>query len=370
MFKESSMAKYTVVIAGSTSHTRLCAESLRNNPDFEIVSVVTPLPKPVGRKQEITPNPLHQFAVDHEIPVVLVDKKIDLQVRKELESELESRTQAASSPQDKTDQTHPEKKPPAVTRPDFLLVVDFGYFVPNWLLAFPKTAPINIHPSSLPKWRGSSPGQFVLLYGESESSVSVIVMNDLLDQGDIVTQLPFAVDPNWTQTEYYNAGFALVAAELPEILKKLAQGQITPQPQPLDSPTPTASRFTKQDGFVPWELVKAAMEGKEVDTVSVVRTFIGTTSDRESSENVANASLSPILAAALNSHTSVASFTFHATKALAPWPGVWTVIPTESGEQRMKILSTVLENEVLRLDRVQVAGKQAAQWQEVKNIIK
>jgi methionyl-tRNA formyltransferase len=71
-----------------------------------------------------------------------------------------------------------------------LLVVDFGYLIPTWLLQLPAIAPLNIHPSELPKWRGSSPGQFALLFKNlgretTQTAVTLMVMNEGLDQDQL-----------------------------------------------------------------------------------------------------------------------------------------------------------------------------------------
>ena len=113
---------YSVWIAGTTTRTVSCALALLKDPRFEIHLIITPTPKPVGREQQITPNPLHQFATEHQLPVELVQRKIDQQLQEKLQ---------------------------AHARPDFLLVVDFGYIVPQWLLDLPIIAPLNVHPSTL-----------------------------------------------------------------------------------------------------------------------------------------------------------------------------------------------------------------------------
>ncbi len=175
----------TVVIAGSTHHTLLCAESLLANDAFHIMGIITPVPKPAGRKKEIKKNPLHAFAEKNAIPTILIEKKIGEHVHLQLQTEWE--------------------------RPDILLVVDFGFLVPPWLLSWPRIAPINIHPSNLPKFRGSSPGQFVLLFGEKTSAVTLIRMDEKLDHGPIVTKVFFDVAPSWTAPTYYAHAFALIA---------------------------------------------------------------------------------------------------------------------------------------------------------------
>jgi methionyl-tRNA formyltransferase len=313
---------FSVVIAGSTHHTRMCAQSLFESSECVITGVLTPIPKPIGREQIVTPNPLHTFAQKNNIPSVLISQKIDDLMQAELQK---------------------------IEKPDFLLVVDFGYMVPNWLLEWPNIKPVNIHPSLLPRWRGSSPGQFCLLYGERETAVSVITVTEKLDQGDIIAQLPFVTEENWTQTEYYNHAFSLVSTQLPTILVDFAEHRVA-TPQPEHSPTPIAGRFKKEDSFIPWEVLKLAQS---------TDTYIAKNNDKPA--------LSTVLAAALQQHGSLAQLIHHATYAFQPWPGLWTLVPTTKGEKRMKILQTEVENNQLVITQAQIEGKTPASWNEIKN---
>jgi methionyl-tRNA formyltransferase len=294
---------YSVAIAGTTSKTLLCAQALWQHPQFEISLVITPAAKAVGREQIITPNPLQKFADSNQISTVLIKNIVDEQVKKEIKS---------------------------FERPDFLLVVDFGYLIPQWLLDYPQIMPLNIHPSDLPKWRGSSPGQLVLKNGEATSAVSLIKMTTEFDQGPIVWQKEFVVGKDWTQTEYYQHSFKLAVSELPQIMIKLADKQITPTPQPATSPTPIASKLTKQDAFVDWKILKKAIDGDQQLALDLER----------------------------------------ATRAYSPWPLLWTEIPTSKGPRRMQIITTFLDQEGrLTLNKVKVAGLAIKPYREIKNII-
>lgn len=310
----------SVAVAGTTERTVECASALLNDPRFKLEWVLTPAPKPVGRKQEITANPLHTFASTNQIETILIEKKIDEEIHQNIQTL------------------------PAI---DFLLVVDFGYIVPEWLLATPRKAPVNIHPSALPRWRGSSPGQFVILYGEKNSAVSVIVMNDKLDQGDIIAQIPFVVQNTWDQFRYYQESFALISQQLPEILAKFYDGAISTQTQPLESPTATATRLNREDGFIPWEVLSLALEG----------------------QNATQPKIASVLQEAASAHSSLASLLCAACKAFYPWPGVWTKVMTHKGEQRMKILNCRVSEDksTLILETVQLEGKESASWKQVQS---
>ncbi len=295
---------YSIAIAGTTDRTKLCAETLLEHPSFEVSFIITPDAKPIGRQQLLTSNPLKKFADSNQIPTVLIKNKIDESIKNKIL---------------------------AHKKPNFLLVVDFGYLVPEWLLDLPQIMSLNIHPSALPKWRGSSPGQFVLLSGDTASAVSIIQMTTQFDQGPIVWQEEFEVDQNWTQTEYYKHSFQLATQSLTNVILKLAEKKITPIPQPITSPTPVAKKINKNDAFIEWGEVKAAI-----------------TSDKNGALQIERAS-----------------------RAYSPWPLLWTQIQTSKGQRRMQIISAELNKlGLLNLEKVKIEGMAIKPWQEVKNVIR
>ena len=327
------MKKLKIAIAGSTTYTRQMAETLFDNKNFEIASIITPSPKRIGRKQLLISNPLDNFAQENKIESFYIENKIE---KEKLLPQLEKQTI------------------------DFLLVVDFGYFIPSWLLKIPKIAPLNIHPSALPKWRGSSPGQFALLFqdyenfGGENSAVTLMEMNNKLDQGPIIYQEFFKISDNWDQTDYYQAAFDLMAQVLVEKILDFAKNG-KKDIQPKDSPTPTAGRIKKEDLFLEWEIIKQLISDK---TKKV---------ELKKSEN--------LLESILVNHNfcknkiDQVNFVKNASKAFHQWPNLWTIVPTVKGEKRMKILSAYREDNNLVLDLVQIEGKNSCLWREVKNFI-
>ncbi len=73
---------------------------------------------------------------------------------------------------------------------DFVVVSAYGKIIPQWLLEHPNKLPINIHFSLLPKYRGASPIQSVLISGEFETGISFMKMNERMDEGDIIKHSP------------------------------------------------------------------------------------------------------------------------------------------------------------------------------------
>lgn len=313
---------YSIVVAGTTKNTVLCAQALQQDSRFTITGIITPEPKPIGRKQVLTKNPLHLFATEEKLPVTQVQRKIDQDIKTSLEAQNND-------------------------RPDLLLVVDFGYIIPNWLLAWPKLASLNIHPSELPKWRGSSPGQFAILYGEKTSAVTLMIMNDQLDQGPILTQHSFSISNTWNHQDYYNHSFELITHTLANDVASFVDGSITPKEQSKNTPTPIAGRLSKEDAFVDWDNLLKALNGNDVASIK-----------------------SPLLEKAKKTHPSFAELIIHAARAFDPWPQLWTTVPTTKGPRRMKILTARTENGALVLEKVHIASQQPANWNQVKNIVK
>lgn len=366
-----------VAIAGSTAHTTMCAQALVKSGRFQIPWILTPSPKKIGRKQILKKNPLHQFADQHQIPVISIDKKIDQATKHTLLSPVLDIDSAKRVHE--TIDAHCE-----YPQPDFLLVVDFGYFIPQWLLALPKIAPLNIHPSELPKYRGSSPGQFALLFGETDSAISLIKMNEKLDEGDLIYQYKFNISNTWNATEYYQHAFTLICEQLPNVLAQYFEfASATPtsspssakqtssvsapasarlflpqQPQPEPSPTPIARRLTREDGYVEWDFLRHFLTTQH--TQPSTATTVPQTAN----------SLFIEIFASLHSWPQVIS---NAVRALSPWPGVWTIVLTAKGEKRMKVLAVEVQTHsgksVVELQQVQLEGLQPTRFEEIKNQI-
>lgn len=316
---------FSVIIAGSTSRALRCALGLANDAHFKISAVITPVPKPVGRKQILTKNPLHVWAKDQGLPTILVNAKIDSDIKNQIKN---------------------------LPQPDFLLVVDFGYLIPGWLLELPKLAPINIHPSALPRWRGSSPGQFAILFGEKTSAITIMIVSQKMDQGPIIKQIPFKIAENWTQKDYYDHSFALASAELPRVMSDFAGGEVLPIEQPEISETPTARRLQKTDSYIPWNVIEKLTQGTQPDPKN----------------------LPHILQTALPYHQNLIELLLAASKAFSGWPGLWTEIPTKTGKKRMKILEILVYHDSgkqkLDLKKVHIAGhEKPASWSQVKTTL-
>ena len=71
---------------------------------------------------------------------------------------------------------------------DFIVVVAFGQLIKDKLLDEFENKIINLHPSSLPKYRGPSPVQFTLLNGDKKTHASAMLIEKGMDSGNILYQ--------------------------------------------------------------------------------------------------------------------------------------------------------------------------------------
>ncbi len=71
--------------------------------------------------------------------------------------------------------------------PDFLVVASYGKILPKEILDIPKKGALNVHPSLLPKYRGASPIQSAILNGDKSTGVTIMKMNEKMDEGNILS---------------------------------------------------------------------------------------------------------------------------------------------------------------------------------------
>ncbi len=96
---------------------------------------------------------------------------------------------------------------------DLLALASYGRILPKVLLDLPRLGALNVHPSLLPKYRGATPIQGAILQDERETGVSIMLMDEGLDTGDVVLQRRIAIEPDETYGELHDR-LAAAGAEL------------------------------------------------------------------------------------------------------------------------------------------------------------
>lgn len=123
-----------------------------------VVLVVSQPDKLVGRHQTLEATPIKKVALSNSIEV-FQPARIKDDYQKVLESE-----------------------------PDIIITCAYGQIIPKDLLEYPKYGCINVHASLLPKLRGGAPLHKSIIYGEKETGITIMYMDEKMDSGDIINQ--------------------------------------------------------------------------------------------------------------------------------------------------------------------------------------
>jgi methionyl-tRNA formyltransferase len=135
--------------------------------------------------------------------------------------------------------------------PDVAVLAAYGSILKPALLAVPRFGFLNIHPSLLPRYRGAAPIQRALLAGEQRTGVTIIILSEQVDAGDIVAQETVSVGENETAGELSLRLAEIGARLVTGALALAARGETGRAPQ--DSAQATrAPKITKHDRDIDW----------------------------------------------------------------------------------------------------------------------
>lgn len=137
-------------------------------------------------------------------------------------------------------------------QPDFLVVVAYGQILPGWLLRLPAVAPVNVHASLLPRYRGAAPIQWAILNGDTTTGITTMLMEETLDTGPILLQSPVAI-PLEISAGALQDLLARQGADLViPTLEGLRLGTLVPTPQDA-SQASLAPKLSKEMAPIDWK---------------------------------------------------------------------------------------------------------------------
>ena len=137
--------------------------------------------------------------------------------------------------------------------PDFFVVVAYGHILTSELLALPNIAPINLHASLLPKYRGAAPIQRAVMDGEEETGITTMRMDRGMDTGDILLTEKTAIDPMDTSGSLHDRLADMGGDLMLRTMEGMLSGQLAPKPQDHSRAT-YAPMLKKADGHIDWAL--------------------------------------------------------------------------------------------------------------------
>lgn len=115
--------------------------------------------------------------------------------------------------------------------PDLIITAAYGQIIPQALLDIPQLGCINVHASLLPEYRGASPIQHAILDGKTETGITIFYMNEGLDTGDIILQLPTVIMPEENAQNLHDKLSLLGAQAISQALAMFELGKPKAYPQ-------------------------------------------------------------------------------------------------------------------------------------------
>jgi methionyl-tRNA formyltransferase len=211
-----------IVFAGTPEFAAEHLKALLNST-HQIVAVYSQPDRPAGRGQKLTPSPVKQLALQHEIPVYQPQTLRDPAAQAEL----------------------------AALKPDLMVVVAYGLILPQVVLDIPRLGCINSHASLLPRWRGAAPIQRAVEAGDAESGVTVMQMEAGLDTGPMLLKVSTPISADDSGGSLHDRLATLGPQAVIDAISGLASGTLQGEVQD-DSLATYAHKLNKDEARIDW----------------------------------------------------------------------------------------------------------------------
>ena len=210
-----------IIFMGSAEIAIPSLQSILQNPSDQIVGIISQPDRPAGRKRTLTPSPLKAYAKKQNLTVLTPEKISEV-----------------------TEQL-------ATLKPDLIVVVAYGQYIPSCIINLAPHKAINLHPSLLPKYRGAAPIQWTIANGDTQTGVSIIYVDKKMDAGDILNQATYPIHSDDTSATLHNALAQLGATLLQQTINDIRNNTLNPTPQ-NENHVIEITKLTKQDGKIDW----------------------------------------------------------------------------------------------------------------------
>ncbi|MBD2502519.1 methionyl-tRNA formyltransferase [Anabaena azotica] len=213
-----------IVFFGTPQFAVPTLEKLLENNQFEVLGVVTQPDKRRERGNKLTPSPVKDVAIAHNLPVWQPERiKKDTQTLTQLK-QLEA---------------------------DAFVVVAYGQILSQKILDMPKLGSVNVHGSILPQYRGAAPIQWCLYNGDTETGITTMLMDAGMDTGAMLLKATTPIGLLDNADDLAQRLSVIGGDLLIETLLKLQRQEIQPIPQDNAAAT-YASLIQKPDYGLDW----------------------------------------------------------------------------------------------------------------------
>ncbi|MGM0629251.1 MAG: methionyl-tRNA formyltransferase [Patescibacteria group bacterium] len=211
---------------GTSSFSTKVLDVLTAQGYYPSLLITTP-DRPAGRGMKLSSSPLKEWGKEKDMPVFQPES---------LNNEETLRRIRDMAPNNKRGW-------------DVFIVASYGKMLPANIVNDPIYKSLNVHPSLLPRLRGSSPIQSAILH-EDTTGVTIIRMDEQMDHGPIVAQEEIKYKDWPPDAPTLERDLAKKGGEvLAEVLPKWTQGEIKEEPQDDREATYT-QMIKKEDAFL------------------------------------------------------------------------------------------------------------------------
>lgn len=179
-----------IVYMGTPIFSAVVLEGLLSK--YKIRAVVTQPDRPSGRGGKFNKPPVKRIAEDRAILVIQPEK-----IKNDIEEILS-------------------------LEPDLIITCAYGQILPEEIINYPRLGCINVHASLLPKLRGGAPIQRAIMNGFTETGITIMYMNEAMDEGDMISSEKIVIEDNDTASTLHDKlcviGRDLLLETLPSIL--------------------------------------------------------------------------------------------------------------------------------------------------------
>lgn len=214
-----------IVFMGSSAASATCLEAILKVSCLEVVGVVTPPDRPVGRGKMVMPCPCKAYASSRGISEIITPDNVN------------------------SEQSMAQLK---AWSPDAIVVVAFGQFLKKPILDLPPLGCINCHFSLLPKYRGAAPVVAAIAAGDRLTGVTVMKMGIGMDDGPIMMQRYEPICSDTTGGMLMDELAIAGGVALAKALKLLNDGQLPHPVMQNDEDATFAYKLKKSDGLIDW----------------------------------------------------------------------------------------------------------------------
>ena len=184
-----------IIFMGTPNISSIYLQTLINN-NFNIIAAFTQPPRKKSRGLSIQESSVHKLANLHKINIFTPTDLNNYKIQRKFEE----------------------------LNPELIIVMGYGLKLPNYLLDLPKFGCINIHVSLLPRWRGASPIEHSLMYGDTKTGITIFKLVEKMDAGPIIASKSINIDKSIIKDFLIKKlnllGTDLLISVLPKIINK------------------------------------------------------------------------------------------------------------------------------------------------------